>query len=111
MRDGFKPVVVGGVLAKEVADIPDGHPESRVPKHQKALLEMCDAMKEEVALGEVTGLIAIIVYKDGTQSENAITECNNYELMGRIRSMAMNINNQTLSREEASELDLDEEDF
>jgi hypothetical protein len=105
---GFKPLVVGGTKVEN----PSTPPDPTMPKHQEALLKLLDVMRESVELGQATGIVAIVILKDGSQSENAITEGNSYELMGRINALAGNVNLKTYSVEEEQEaledLDLDD---
>lgn len=71
-----------------------------MPKYRDGILKMLEVIKESVESGEVTGLISIVIFKDGTQSENALSEENAYSLMGRIHAVAGNINLNTFSVEE-----------
>ena len=82
MNDRFRPVLIGGKEAKVTGEIPAGKPTIK-----DELLALLETLKTGVEAGEIAGLIAIIIDEDGDQDEVAVTNENDYSMLGRITAM------------------------
>ena len=70
----------------------DREPPPPRPTRKDEILELLEAIRSQVEKGEVTGLVCIIVDKEGKQDETAILDNDNeYELLGRVKAMSDNV--------------------
>lgn len=72
-------------------------------KHKTEMIGFLSEILDDIAEDKVAGLIIVMVFKDGSQSEVAVTQESDYAILGRMQVAADSIKNSIIYDDESED--------